>query len=98
MIRPREAGAAPVASATTRYQHTATLLLSGQVLVAGGAGSNGPLTSAELYDPATWKLEQHRQSRRRNATMHTATLLPSGKVLVTGGYGCCGALDPRGTL
>jgi hypothetical protein len=37
--------------ATARHLHTATLLLTGKVLVAGGAGS-GILASAELYDPA----------------------------------------------
>src|SRR5439155_3240093 len=37
---------------TARAGHTATLLPSGKVLVAGG-GNNGFLNSAELYDPAT---------------------------------------------
>jgi hypothetical protein len=37
---------------TARASHTATLLPSGKVLVAGGDG-NGASTSAELYDPAT---------------------------------------------
>jgi len=41
--------------AVARSNHTATLLLSGQVLVAGGFGT-GPLATVELYDPtlATW--------------------------------------------
>ena len=40
--------------ATARQVHTATLLLDGTVLVAGGwSGSNSGLTSAELYQPGT---------------------------------------------
>src|SRR6266576_3264214 len=38
---------------TARDNHTATLLPNGKVLVAGGLGSSGFLTSAELYDPAS---------------------------------------------
>src|SRR5439155_881812 len=45
---------------TARYQHTAMLLPSGKVLVAGGFGISGYLSSAELYDPGlgvdpTWQ-------------------------------------------
>ncbi len=41
---------------TARDRHTATLLPSGKVLVAGGDNGAGVLSSAELYDPAsgTW--------------------------------------------
>ena len=41
---------------TARQLHTATLLPSGKVLVAGGHGSDGDLSSADPYDPAsgTW--------------------------------------------
>jgi hypothetical protein len=73
---------------TTRYAPTATLLLSGKVLVAGGDYTGA---SAELYDPmagtfsATGNMTTGRQG-------HTATLLlPSGKVLVVGGYGLASA-------
>lgn len=69
---------------TARFQHTATLLNSGQVLVAGGSNGINPLSSAELYDPATgtWAATGSMGTARFS---HTATLLPSGKVLVAGG-------------
>src|SRR5438270_2600563 len=37
---------------TARYYHTATLLPTGKVLVAGGWDGFNPFTSAELYAPA----------------------------------------------
>src|SRR5437870_2883752 len=72
---------------TPRALHTATLLLSGKVLVAGGVGSGGVLASAELYDPVlgTWSAAGGMTDSRY---YHTATLLSSGKVLVAGGLNC----------
>ena len=70
----------PGGLATARSLHTAVLLTSGEVLVAGG----DEISSAEIYDPATgqWAptggLREDRDSAR-------AVLLPSGKVLITGG-------------
>jgi hypothetical protein len=68
-----------------RAFHTATLLPSGQVLVAGGFGRRHYLDSAELYDQATgtWTVGHLNIGRSK----HTATLLPSGQVLVAGGFG-----------
>ena len=69
-----------------RYSHTATLLPNGKVLIAGGIGVGGVLSSAELYDPnsGTWTTTVSMTNSRAG---HTATLLPNGKVLVTGGWG-----------
>jgi hypothetical protein len=88
-----------------RAENTATLLLDGTVLVAGGnSGSSaiGFLASAELFDPdsgswtATGSMIQARD-------FPLATLLRDGRVLVVGGLHqtgcnpgtpCSGSLDP----
>jgi len=72
------------------YRHyggyTATLLLDGQVLVAGGSEypSFEPTPFEELYDPntGTWTRTSPLITDRQ---YHTATLLQDGKVLVAGG-------------
>lgn len=73
--------------AERRLGHTAALLTSGKVLVAGGTIRDPvlPLNSAEIYDPAThtWLRTGSMKTPRY---FHTATLLPSGKVLVVGGF------------
>jgi N-acetylneuraminic acid mutarotase len=76
-----------------RMGHTATLLPSGQVLVAGGGGCISLVapgwycTSAELYNPAPgrWGPTGSLSAARIG---HTATLLGNGKLLVAGGFGC----------
>ena len=67
-----------------RVLHTATLLNSGKVLVAGGFDGTNPLTSTELYDPITnaWSAAATMNVPREG---HTATLLPDGRVLIVGG-------------
>jgi hypothetical protein len=72
-----------------RSHHTATLLLDGTVLVAGGAPAwlSGPaLETAEIYDPKTdsWSATSSMQTGRE---FHTATRLADGRVLVLGGQG-----------
>jgi N-acetylneuraminic acid mutarotase len=66
-----------------RSGHTATLLRSGKVLVAGGYYTNS-LASAELFDPSTggWTAAGTIPGGRGS---HSAALLPNGKVLVAGG-------------
>src|SRR5438093_595518 len=66
------------------YGSTATVLLDGRVLVAGGEGESGLTTAAaELYDPVTgrWTATRKMQSKRRD---DVATLLADGRVPVFG--------------
>lgn len=73
---------------TNRYNHTATLLPNGKVLVAGGiqgAIYDTAASSAELFDPATGSFSPT-GSMITGRDLHTATLLPNGKVLIVGGW------------
>jgi hypothetical protein len=69
-----------------RQFHTATLLTSGQVLLAGGLTKVGSVAtaSADLYDPATnaFKATSAMASAR---LYHTATPLGNGVILIVGG-------------
>jgi len=69
---------------------TATLLMNGKVLIAGGdvGDGDGPSVSAELYDPATGTFAATGNlttGREQTAT----TLLPDGTVLFAGGHCLC---------
>jgi len=64
-----------------RVGHTATLLLDGRVLLAGGDIDG----TAEIFDPSTGEftlLDSKLSSARAN---HSATLLADGRVLIAGG-------------
>jgi hypothetical protein len=77
---------------TTRYGQTATRLLDGRVLLAGGWSTNDqPLAAAEIFDPkaGTFTATGSMISARAE---HSATLLSDGRVLIAGG------LDDSGTL
>jgi hypothetical protein len=69
-----------------RSLHTATLLNSGEVLLASGFGVNGTTTrNATLYDPITNKFLAAK-SVFHSGLSATARLLATGDVLRTGGF------------
>ena len=77
---------------TSRYLHSATILETGQILIAGGincpsAGSCTYLNSAEIYDPSssTFTNTTGQLAQARSAP---SVLLNNGNVLVSGGYFC----------
>ena len=76
------------------YDATATVLLDGRVLVAGGEGSSGnTVATAELYDASTgiWTETGSMFAKRRG---HAATLLSDGRVLVVGGWNLADRAGP----
>lgn len=71
---------------TARSFHTATLLLDGRVLIAGGQNdaSASLLSSTEIYDPVARTFTPGPNMTVGRAE-HTATLLADGRVLIIGG-------------
>ncbi len=78
---------------SARQSHTATALVNGKVLLAGGKNGDTILASAETYDIAqnTYAASAGVMSVERQR--HTATLLPSGKVLLAGGQSSAAVTD-----
>ncbi|MBI2613808.1 MAG: hypothetical protein HYW62_03470 [Candidatus Levybacteria bacterium] len=69
-----------------RIDHTATVLLNGKLLTAGGYNNYVfPLDSAELYDPVAG-IAVTTGDMLQGRWTNTATLLSNGNVLITGGY------------
>ena len=69
--------------ATARLFHTATLLMDGRVLIAGGqnGASANRLSSTEIYDPVA-KTFTPGPNMTVGRSGHTATLLVDGRVLI----------------
>ncbi len=80
------------AMASPRFEHSATLLADGRVLIVGGlgpvgeGGEIGPLSSTEIYDPAANAFVTSTDLAEGRAN-HAATLLSGDSVLVSGGAG-----------
>lgn len=80
-----------------RAVHSATLLTTGEILVAGGCTEQscerGPESaSTELFDPATGR-SRFGPDLAGARLGHTATALADGRVLLAGGWGDRGILD-----
>jgi hypothetical protein len=66
-------------------KQTATILVDGRVLIAGGNDTGAAsVASAELYDPTTGTFSTT-GSMAKTRTLHAATVLADGRVLVIGG-------------
>jgi hypothetical protein len=78
--------------AVARFQHTATLMQNGKVLIVGGAltSTSNPVATAEVYDPATGMFTMT-GAMATAREQHTATLLADGRVLIAGGTTSTGA-------
>jgi WD40 repeat protein len=72
-----------------RSRHTATLLPSGWVLVAGGHKASGTLNTAELYDPLTgmWTAAPNMTEMRENFSATLISVQGQPRVLAAGGFG-----------
>lgn len=78
--------------AVPRCRHTATRMVDGRVLVAGGlVGGGGETSSAEVFDPSTmtWAATGAMSAVR---SAHAAAALADGRVFAVGG------VDPRGDV
>ncbi len=82
----------PAKRLTSRAYHSATLLLDGRVLVAGGATQDGKLIQdLELWSRRTNLVEKLQSRLDRGRRNHTARLLANGSVDLRGGLGAGGA-------
>jgi len=81
-----ELNATPGSLVQGRLSHEQTVLADGRVLLTGGIGYNGPLDTAEMYNPTTGQFTMLVAHMSLERFAHTATLLDDGRVLIVGGY------------
>ena len=72
-----------------RAQHTATLLTSGKIIVAGGRDGNAVLKSTEIFSNNSFTTGPDFNQGRAG---HTATRVGDSQILFTGGYTTAGGL------
>lgn len=83
-----------------RAAFTATTLVDGRILIAGGFTTAGSAHGAEVYDPKTERFSSLPPMRTTRIS-HTATVLSDGRVLIAGGHAADGPtnsvelFDPR---
>jgi N-acetylneuraminic acid mutarotase len=71
-------------SRIARFEHTATLLRSGTVLVVGSAYASN--ADSQIFDPKNTE-QWASTGRQMDRSLHTATMLADGRVLIAGGFG-----------
>jgi hypothetical protein len=67
-----------------RFEHTATLLRNGTVLVVGSAYASN--ADSQIFDPKNTE-QWASTGLTMDRYLHTATMLTDGRVLIAGGYG-----------
>jgi RHS repeat-associated protein len=83
----------PNALSIPRWDHTATMLADGKIMIIGGRNNSGYLASVELFDPATETFTPLTAVMTTPRAGHSSTLLPDGRALILGGQNDTGMLS-----